>query len=198
MVGLTVDYLCVDGACTHALTANPTGIVWASLVFVLVFVVVPCQGFCPSMNYSYLHICASVLYLIIVCHKLSIYSCCPCLGGINNKQNGSRMVGNKQVHSPKWVASQRVAELIFLSFLFFPAPSLLKVPTSAVTVWVRRKSGVHPHLRHQSSPSETDPTPWTRSPHCPSSETSTRTWLERWRWGGNPNISRFQCNTEDC
>lgn len=69
MVGLRVDYLCVDGARTHALTANPTGIVWASLVFVLVLVVVHCQGFCPSINYSYLHICASVLYLIIVCHN---------------------------------------------------------------------------------------------------------------------------------
>lgn len=69
MVGLRVDYLCVDGARTHALTANLTGIVWASLVFVLVLVVVPCQGFCPSINYSYLHICASVLYLIIVCHN---------------------------------------------------------------------------------------------------------------------------------
>ena len=62
--------------------------------------------------------------------------------------------------------------------------SLPQAPTNAVTVWVRRRSAARRRLPLRSSTSETDPTPWARSPPCPSSGTSTRTWLGKWRWGG--------------
>lgn len=76
--------------------------------------------------------------------------------------------------------------LLFLLWPF-PLPSRPQALTNAVTVWARRRSGVRLHLPLRSSLSETAPTRWTRSPPCPSSGTSTKTWPGRWRWA-SPSV----------
>lgn len=64
------------------------------------------------MNNSYLHICASVLYIIIVCHKLSIYLCCSCLGGINhNKMEVWWLQTNRCLSQNEW--SPLIAKFIW-------------------------------------------------------------------------------------
>jgi len=60
------------------------------------------------MNYSYLRICGSVLYLIIVCHKLSIYSCRTSPGGIGHNRMKVWLQTNRciaQKESSPWVAA---------------------------------------------------------------------------------------------
>lgn len=97
-----------------------------------------------------------------------------------------------------WIRFVKLSIVLFffLYILYLPF-SLLSWPqdlTNAVTVWVRRRSGVHLHLQLRSSLSEIDPTRWTRSPPCLSSGTSTRTWPGRWRWAV---CSRVVCSVHE-
>lgn len=77
-----VDYLSLDNPHIHARINSQ--LYWESLSLQACV----CCGTLPGvpMNNLYLHVCASVLYIIVVCHKFSIYSCRPCPGGIRHNR----------------------------------------------------------------------------------------------------------------